>query len=132
MKTEKIFSSIYQDVYRLFYGVLLLVNKFNTVGCDASNFKTKQYYPSKYLRVLKEDAIDPITRAKFPKGTIMYEGKPVRLVNQEKWVYELKISGGVCVGTADEMRELGYKILDLTEFRNRDSPQDDWKVDDDE
>lgn len=119
-------------MYRLFSGVLMLVNKFNTISCDSSEFKTKQYYPSNYLKILKEDAVDPITRMKFPKGTIMYEGKPIKLVNQEKWTYELKIAGGVCCGKAEEMQELGSKILTLTEFRDRDSPADDWKIDDEE
>lgn len=126
MEVEQIYSSVYQDVYRFSTGVVLLVNKFNTYACNSKGFKTKRYYSSNYLKVLQEDNQDPVTGTKFKKGTVMYEGKPVRLVNQERWTYELKIAGGVCVGNADQMKQLANNIITLTEPRTRDSPSDDW------
>jgi len=106
MKPEKIYSSVYQDVYRIVKGVMLVVNKFTSIRYSFKDYATRRYYDSEYLRVLEEDVnIDGIV---YSAGTILYEYSPIRLADKQNWTYELKVSGGCCYGTAKD-------ILSLTE-----------------
>ena len=57
MVLEKIFTSIYQDVYRLSPGVLILVNKFETYG-SLADFDMRPYAKSEYLKEITEDQVD--------------------------------------------------------------------------
>ena len=110
MQPEKIFSSVYQDVYRLHYGVIFLVNKFATIQYSLKEFKNKRYYDSEYLRVLTEDAVIPVINKKCPAGTVLYNYFPVRLIDKSQWTYELKLSSGCCYGTAKNILELTEEI----------------------
>ena len=106
MTTEKIFTSIYQDVYRLHYGVVFIVNKFTSIKYSLKDYSTKQYYGTEYLRMLTEPAVNHLTGDKYDVGTVLYEYCPVRLAEKNQWTYELKIGRGCCYGSAKDMRKL--------------------------
>ena len=113
MNPDKIFSSIYQDVYRIHSGVLVLVNKFSTVKFPVFGVKIKRYYNSKYLRVLDEDYKDSITGKIYPKGTVLYNDCPVRIVERPMWLYELKLSSGACVGNSKDFKQFADIIENI-------------------
>lgn len=109
---EKIFSSIYQDVYRISAGVIFLVNKFSCIRTPVVG-KVKKYKGSKYLRVLTEDCEDITLGKKYPKGTVLYNDFPVHLVERPLWTYELKLCSGACMGSDKDFTQFTSIIEDI-------------------
>ena len=101
MTADKIYSSVYQDVYRIHTGVIFLVNKFTQVYYSLKDVPNKRYYNSEYLRILTDNAIN--------------EGFPIRLAEKNMWSYELKLCSGACVGGAKEFRQLTEIMNDIIE-----------------
>lgn len=115
MTADKIYSSVYQDVYRIHTGVIFLVNKFTQVYYSLKDVPNKRYYNSEYLRILTDNAINEATGEIYRIGTVIYEGFPIRLAEKNMWSYELKLCSGACVGRAKEFRQLTEIMNDIIE-----------------
>lgn len=115
MTANKIYSSVYQDVYRIHTGVIFLVNKFTQVYYSLKDVPNKRYYNSEYLRILTDNAINEATGEIYRIGTVIYEGFPIRLAEKNMWSYELKLCSGACVGGAKEFRQLTEIMNDIIE-----------------
>lgn len=113
MTADKIYSSVYQDVYRIHAGVIFLVNKFTRVYYSLKDFPNKKYHNSNYLCVLTEDVLNEATGEIYKTGTVLYEGFPVKLAEKGVWSYELKLCSGACVGGAREFKQLTEIINDI-------------------
>lgn len=110
---EIIVQTEYQDIYRICYGVLLVVDKFK---CDF-NTKCNIYYPhAKYkkynkncqpdLRVLKEDYFDTYTNTLIPKKSVFYGSHVVYLCSPENYTFKLKTTGDCFSGMPIEFGRL--------------------------
>lgn len=118
--TERIFKSEYQDVYRIKDGVLLLVNKYEhnyniypwTIHQDS-----KPYLGSKYLKILISNyEHEDYTCGKIwrvPKGMILADCRPVKLVNKNKWKYEIKTTGNAFSGDKQEIIKYFNEIVSI-------------------
>ena len=110
MATEKVYTSIYQDVYRICPGVMLLVDKFVQINYPLDKYKQKKYFESPYLKKLDEPVVNEVTGDKYKRGTVLYENKPLKLVNRLQWKYEIKISNWCCIGTRGQMKRMFREI----------------------
>lgn len=122
---EVVAQTDYQDIYRITDGILFIVNKF--ISIDYSD-ETKEYvyvHKSKakyksynqncqiWLKVLKEDYVYKYCPVIIPKGTVLYMDVPVICTNdQDKWKYELKITGTAFSGTCGEMLKMLDNVVD--------------------
>lgn len=132
---EVLANTEYQDVYRIVDGVLLIVNKFKRIIYDedkhfrvyTSKVKLKSYNKGcqKWLKVLKEDYYDAYSNITVPKGTVLYQGYPIKLSNIYK--YEVKTTGTSFSGNystvksiINDIREImdGNEIKDVTCYIN--------------
>ena len=112
----------YQDLYRVTDGVLLVVNKFKPIDY-ISRFGRRIGFLysaklSKYnkdcqncLKVLKNDYYDKYADIKIPKGTVTYNDRPVELVDKSDYKYQIKTTGDLFSGSADEMETMLSDIL---------------------
>lgn len=132
---EIVAQTDYQDIYRITYGVLLIINKFESI--DYTD-KTKEYvcvhnsmakYKSynkncqTWLKVLKEDYEYEYCPVVIPKGTVTYMDIPVMCTNdKDKWKYELKTTGTAFSGTYDTMLEMLDTVINCmvkSQVRNK-------------
>lgn len=108
----------YQDLYRVTDGVLLVINKFEYIKYDGLAFlfkpKVKRYHDGcqTQLKELKEDYYHSYSGITVPKGTILYHEVPVKLVEKDKWKYEIKTTGSSFSGDIYEMCKLLSEILE--------------------
>lgn len=113
---EVVQEHVYQDIYRIQYGTLLIVNKF--VYPDRS-WISESLYKKKVSKVqgiakcfiTKEDLTDPYDKIIYPAGTIILNGSiiiPTR-DNKKYWI-ELKMSGGAFAGSIKEYDDFKKKI----------------------
>ena len=106
-------KSNYQDVYRIKDGVLLVVNKFDyvydkdgfrrRVNTDRKNSKTYENN-CKDLKVAT-DRIESYDNKVIKPGQVLYHGYPVELVPKDKWEYQIKTTGDMFSGNANEIVE---------------------------
>lgn len=124
---EIVAQTDYQDIYRITDGVLLVVNKFESIDYLDKTGKSKEYvhvYGSKakyksynkncqnWLKVLKEDYKYEYCPVIVPKGTVTYMGIPVICTkDKDKWKYELKTTGTAFSGNYDTMLEMLDNII---------------------
>ena len=119
---EVLAKTVYQDLYRVTDGVLLVVNKF--VPIEYENGKYFTVYRGKvkqgkynegcqdWLKVLKEDYYDEYRSITVPKGTVTYIDRPVISTNnQSDWKYEVKTTGSALSGNFDMIEMLLSSIL---------------------
>lgn len=128
---EVIVKTDYQDVYRISYGVLLVVNKFEYITisdgtcprllCLRNGDKPYKAGCMKELRVLKKKVVhepsefDP-TPYEFPVGTVLHSGLPVQPTeNKDKWKHEIKTTGSCFSGSKEEVLNMIKDITDLIE-----------------
>lgn len=126
---EVLSNTEYQDVYRIVDGVLLIVNKFKRIIYDedkhfrvyTSKAKLKSYNKGcqKWLKVLKEDYYDAYSNITVPKGTVLYQGYPIKLSNIYK--YEVKTTGTSFSGNYSTVKSIINdirEIMDGNEIKN--------------
>lgn len=132
---EVLANTEYQDVYRIVDGVLLIVNKFKRIIYDedkhfrvyTSKAKLKSYNKGcqKWLKILKEDYYDAYSNITVPKGTVLYQGYPIKLSNIYK--YEVKTTGTSFSGNYSTVKSIindirgimdGNEIKDVTCYIN--------------
>lgn len=108
----------YQDLYRVTDGVLLVVNKFEYVLIDKSCpsiYHAKQKIYNKgcqnCLKELKENFYYAYCDITFPKGTILYNSHPVKLVDKHKWEYQIKTTSDYFSGNMDRILKLLNEII---------------------
>lgn len=107
----------YQDLYRVTDGVLLVVNKFVRTDYPYSihyNVRWGKYNKGcqDCLKVLKEDYYDKYRDVTIPKGTVLYNNYPVIVThNKSSWQYQIKTTGDLFSGNADDMIDLLTDIL---------------------
>lgn len=111
----------YQDLYRVTDGVLLVVNKFklqlNSKGLPCtyvySNAKRKSYHKGcqKQLQVLGSDWTNYDETVTLKKGDVIYCSYPVKLVPQDEWEYQIKTTGDLFKGNAENMQQMLSDIL---------------------
>ena len=125
---EVVAQTDYQDIYRITNGVLLVVNKFESIDYLDKTGKSKEYvcvYESKakyksynkncqnWLKVLKEDYKYEYCPVIVPKGTVTYMGIPVICTkDKSKWKYELKTTGTAFSGDCKTMLEMLDTVVD--------------------
>ena len=113
----------YQDLYRVTDGVLLVVNKFKLIDYSKVTNKTVgtlyRAKTGKYnkgcqncLKVLKSDYVDTYSDVTVPKGTVLYNGRPVIATkNEEDFRYEIKTTGSSFSGDSYEINRMLTDIL---------------------
>lgn len=124
MKT--VVQTEYQDIYRVVDGVLLVVNKFESMYVEGVEYPT--VYPvnragmrsynkncQQQLKVLKNEwhcKGSWYTPAwSIPAGTVLYGSIPVITISDKnKWQYEIKTTGNMFSGNAVEILEMLHNI----------------------
>lgn len=115
---EVVCQSDYQDIYRIDYGVLLVINKFkyisfknaeypivynmNRTNCKAYK-KGCQEQLKQLTKPYRGDEYHPF---ELPVGSVCYRGRPVKIVNQSEWNYQIKTTGEDFSGNRETI--LGY------------------------
>lgn len=123
---EVVAKTEYQDIYRITYGVLLIVDKFvfdrqygrycRLYGRDT---KTKSYAKGTDLKILKIDTVhhegygDDSKAYTVPKNTILYYGSPVKLANKSEWNFKIKTTGESFSGDINEINKLIDEIKSI-------------------
>ena len=123
---ETLAETEYQDLYRVTDGVLLVINKFEFIKYEENKWisccrpKVKLYNNGcqKQLQILKEDYYSSYDQKIIPKGTVLYYGVQVRLVNKNKWNYQIKTTGECFSGDIKKITELLNKILEKVREEN--------------
>lgn len=111
----------YQDLYRVADGVLLVVNKFKPIDYGENkwislfnpNVKSYKKGCQKQLKILKEDYYNSFLQATIRKGTVLYCGRPVELVDKCEWDYQIKTTGESFSGNSNYILKL---INDISEI----------------
>ena len=116
----------YQDIYRITDGVLLVVNKFESLYIEGVEYP--RVYPvnragmrsynkncQQQLKVLKNEwhcKGSWYTPAwSIPAGTVLYGSIPVITISDKnKWQYEIKTTGNMFSGNAVEILEMLHNI----------------------
>lgn len=126
---EVLANTEYQDVYRIVYGVLLIVNKFKRIIYDEDKYfgvsldeaKLKSYNKGcqKWLKVLKEDYHDEYSNISVPKGTVLYQYYPVEPTTKpENYIYEIKTTGDAFGGDYSELMDMIKDIREVMDGNN--------------
>lgn len=121
---EVVCKSDYQDIYRITGGVLLVVNKWEgkLINGEYVNVfppRGKRIW-KKYaegcqdlLRVLTKDYVDKWDKFSLPKGTVLYNDRPIQIADRKNWHFQIKTSGecfggisGVIIRYIDEIKEI--------------------------
>jgi hypothetical protein len=113
------------DVYRISYGVLLVVKKYEHAGLyghfyNSENNKglLKRYKDIKKCYYTTRELIT--SYEVVPAGTIVYGYEAVRKIEDPaKFYFEVKTTGNCFGGTIDEIKVMNQTIIDLIEgYRN--------------
>lgn len=120
MNYEIVQENKYQDIYRICYGVLLIVNKFKNVKNGlyfVSEKKNKNSFKKieglKNCYTAKEDIPIPYSydNAIISKGSIIFENRLIEpITNKEDFFYELKTTGSSFSGNYIEFKELNKMV----------------------
>ena len=129
---EIVAKTEYQDVYRISYGVLLIVNKFKLITLEDGSYPYVEWYNSisksygkercqKELRVLIKKFVHERTpysdiSYEFPAGTVLYNSNPVEsTTDKHEWKYEIKTTGSCFGGNKAEVLNMIQEITKLIE-----------------
>ena len=63
------------------------------------------------LKELKENFYYAYCDVTFPKGTILYNSHPVKLVDKHKWEYQIKTTSDYFSGNMDRILKLLNEII---------------------
>jgi hypothetical protein len=105
---EQIQNHPIQDIWRVKYGLLVVVRKYKNVDSwlNVSSKQVKVVRGCKNLRELKEDYVDRYSSKVYPKGTLLMGTTPVEAItNVADFYFEVKASGGTIEGSLREVQE---------------------------
>ena len=116
---ETVFTSEYQDIYRLKKGVLFFVNKFDHASGKNGTYDfvgsshAKRYSSVRYcdLSILQQDTC--VHGNVYRVGQILFCGYPISLVDASKWTYQIKSSGDNFSGNSEEMLAIFEEVSAL-------------------
>lgn len=119
----------YQDIYRITGGALLVVNKFKEQAyvktrlsycgwsalVERNKKKIKKIHPKcqEQLRIVENGFTDKQTGIFLKKGTVLYNCRPVELIPENEWDYQIRTSDKSFSGTSEEMDKMLSDILFL-------------------
>lgn len=118
LKYETVQEHEYQDIYRLCYGVLVIVNKYNIANYNWYWGNTKEHKKKlEKIKGLKScfktlDDIDMYTYnnqelSVLPRGSIIFEDNVIIPTNnKDEYFYELKTTGSCFSGVGKEFSDL--------------------------
>lgn len=123
MNYEVVQEHKYQDIYRICYGVLLIVNKFKKVKhglyfvSEKENKKSfKKVDGLKNCYTAKTDIPVPYSydNTIISKGSIIFEHNLIEpITNKEDFFYELKTTGSSFSGNYGDFKELNEMVDDI-------------------
>lgn len=122
----------YQDIYRLRYGVLLIVNKYeniksttergveipiwNWTDTSENKNKLKKLKGLKNLYQVKEDLHTRFNNNFIKKDTIIFDNTAIKpLSNKEEYYYELKTTSSCFSGDLNGFKELVAMVNEILE-----------------
>lgn len=124
---EVVVVTDYQDIYRIDYGILLIINKYEYdysygESCWLHSAKDKPYHKSTQgLRILKEDTehkgYNSETKT-IPKGKVLRHGFPVKITDKTNWRYGLKTTGDSFSGKSEDILKYLNEIKELIKNSN--------------
>ncbi|QPK89839.1 hypothetical protein IEN91_05220 [Bacillus velezensis] len=106
---ERIQSHEIKDIWRVRDGLLIVISKFQSLGCNIydNQMKTRIVRGCKGLKELKEDYIDQWSKKTYRKGTLLLHATPVEpITDVNKFRVEIKSSGGSVLGSITEMNSV--------------------------
>lgn len=130
---EVLCKSDYQDIYRIKDGVLLVINKFRPIEIDGVSFiyisNTGRKYAKRFckgcqssLKVLTKEFVHEKTcyepEWSLPVGTVLYYDKPVEIVGENEWSYQIKTTGDLFKGSAEEISDYLYTIKSIIDKKD--------------
>ena len=128
---EILCKSDYQNVYRIMDGVLLVVDKFEYISFENDQYpsvyrRDNKRIWKKYTHGCESGLVELVVKYKkeymgweIPKGTVLYNGRPVRIVPRDKWKYKIKTTGSMCSGSFAQMDCVLEEIISLIEELNK-------------
>jgi len=127
---EVVCESDYQDIYRITDGVLLVINKFEYMTHNGETLyiyqpKSKRIWKryikgcKDHLRELTTDYKDIYGNYVLPKGTVVYGSHPVQKVSPDKWKYQIKTTGELFSGTAEDIFNYMKTIREITDSKKK-------------
>jgi hypothetical protein len=105
---EQIQDHPIQDVWRVKSGLLVVINKYESIGSWLSGkTKTKVIRGCKNLKELKEDYTDSYYKTTYPKGTLLLGSTPVKAITGVRdFRVEVKSSGGTIEGGIGDIQDV--------------------------
>ena len=126
---QRLAETDYQDIYRVTDGVLLVINKFKEQSgvmqrlsyagwnqlYERNKKNIKKFHPQcqKELRIVEHGFTDKQTGIFLKKGTVLYNYRPVELIPENEWDYQIRTSDKSFSGTSEEMDKMLSDILFL-------------------
>lgn len=116
----------YKTVIRIESGVLLYINKSRTK--EEFRYETfwnmKRDYPKQFKKVagipkcyeFTTNAKSSYKQIEIEKGTIVFDGRAVTVLEPKDYTYELAISGGRYCGNKAEVEKLHKNIVSIMDF----------------
>lgn len=106
---EQIQNHSVQDIWRVQHGLLVVINKYNSLGgwLSVPTSDTKVIRGCKGLRELKKDFYDDWRKRTLPKGSLLFGSTPVEpITNVKEFRVEVKASGGTIEGGIRDIQDV--------------------------
>lgn len=128
---EILCESDYQNVYRIMDGVLLVVDKFEGISFENDQYpsvyrKDNKRIWKKYAHGCESGLVELVVKYKnkyseweLPKGTVLYNNRPVKIVPKVKWKYKIKTTGSMFSGGFTQINCALEEIISLIEKLNK-------------
>jgi hypothetical protein len=121
MNYEVVQEHKYQDIYRICYGVLLIVNKFKKINHSLYFVDQKENKKSfkkveglKNCYTAKEDIQIPYSKNIVTKGSVIFEHGVIEPISDKSdFFYELKTTGSCFSGNYEEFKKLNEIVDDI-------------------
>lgn len=123
---QTVVETEYQDIYRVKDGALLIVNKFKPIDYSTQTDSFVRVYDDyrncrqynkncqRHLKVLKKDVYVSLSDITIPKGTVLYQGRPVNSINNaEEFEYQIKTTSDSFSGNSSEMAFMLNDIMNI-------------------
>lgn len=127
-RLEIVVQSDYQDIYRISDGVLLVINKFNTMKIEGVKYPSVHRTDKSNSRIYKKGCQNGLKKLikeykheeswcdpewSIPIGSVLYHDVPVEIVPENEWEYQIKTTGEMFKGNSYKMNELLNSILQI-------------------
>lgn len=123
-------------MYRVTDGVLLVVNKFVPMEIEGEKYPSVYWDDRNNSRIYNKGCQKELKKLikdyehkyepkwKLPKGTVLYNGRPiVSTTNEEDFRYEIKTTGSSFSGDSSEMKKILNDILYYIKLTEDDTKQ---------